>query len=233
MENNLQNNVMQLEGKIIGELSFSHELFDEKFYTFPLSVARLSEKSDVIIITISEKLLQEVNFEINEMVLVTGQIRSYNKFNNGRNRLILTAFARNIAPLVEKSEDPNQVIIEGFVCKKPVFRTTPFGREISDILIAVNRAYNKSDYIPVIAWGRNARFSKSFEIGEKIKITGRFQSRQYEKTINDNEKIKMVAYEVSVSKLDKIEEVKESNEIETINQNEVTNLVKEKEEVFA
>lgn len=213
--NNVGNNILQLEGIISGELVYSHEIYDEKFYTFKMSVNRLSEKNDEIIITVSEKLLQEFEFFIGNRIKVYGQIRSYNKFESGKNRLILTAFARNITSDFEDSEDPNQVIIEGFVCKKPIFRVTPFGREISDILLAVNRAYSKSDYIPVISWGRNARYSKVFEVGEKIKIRGRFQSRSYIKEGANGEKNPMVAYEVSVSKLERFVddvEIVEGNE---------------------
>lgn len=208
MESNLQksesNNILQLEGIVSEELTYSHEIYDEKFYTFVMNVCRLSEKCDEIKITISEKLLFDVKVRKGERVRITGQIRSYNKFDGGKNRLILTAFARDITTDFENSADPNSIVVEGYICKKPVFRVTPLGREISDILLAVNRAYNKSDYIPVISWGRNARFSKVFEVGDKIRVHGRFQSRNYDKQLPDGSTEKKTAYEVSVSKLEKI-----------------------------
>jgi primosomal replication protein N len=139
---------------------------------------------------------------------VLGQFRSYNSYHNEGNRLILTVFARDINFLDDDAvvKNPNQIFLNGYVCKKPIYRTTPFGREITDILLAVNRPYNKSDYIPCIAWGRNARYSESLEIGHNIKVWGRIQSREYQKKVNETEFEKRVAYEVSVSKLEYLEE---------------------------
>jgi single-stranded DNA-binding protein len=137
-------------------------------------------------------------------LIVEGQLRSYNKFVDGANRLILTVFARNIEPRIEKSKNPNQIYLDGFICKKPIYRTTPFGREIADMLLAVNRAYNKSDYIPTIAWGRNSRFSETLKVGDNIRIWGRLQSREYQKKLSDEEVLKKIAYEVSISKMEKV-----------------------------
>ncbi|MFB0917765.1 MAG: single-stranded DNA-binding protein [Clostridiaceae bacterium] len=203
MENNRTNNNMHLEGKIISDLEFSHELYSEKFYTFDLSVARLSGKDDTIKITLSEKLLGEFTFKKGAKLQVLAQLRSYNKYSGGKNKLVLTAFARSCSNIIEFADDPNIVILEGHICRVPTFRTTPLGREIADLLIAVNRNFNKSDYIPVICWGRNARYAKSFNVGDKVLIEGRFQSRIYEKQIDENEKINLIAYEVSVSNLAK------------------------------
>jgi single-stranded DNA-binding protein len=204
MDNLMLNNKIYLEGKVISGLEFSHEMYGEGFYTFQLEVQRLSDSRDVLSITISERLLTGMDFKHGLEVIVEGQLRSYNKFVDGSNRLILTVFARNIEPCVERSKNPNQIFLDGYICKLPVYRTTPFGREISDMLLAVNRAYNKSDYIPTIAWGRNSRFCQSLSVGDNIRIWGRLQSREYQKKVSDEEVIKKVAYEVSISKMEKV-----------------------------
>ncbi|MBP2033367.1 single-stranded DNA-binding protein [Clostridium algifaecis] len=204
MENLMLNNKIYLEGEVISELSFSHEMYGEGFYTFNIKVPRLSDANDILFITISERLMNDIDINIGVQVLIEGQLRSYNKFVDGANRLILTVFARNISLCTEKSKNPNQIFLDGFICKEPVYRTTPFGREISDMLLAVNRAYNKSDYIPTIAWGRNSRFCKSLKVGDNIRVWGRLQSREYQKKVSESEIIKKVAYEVSISKMEKI-----------------------------
>lgn len=202
MDNLMQNNKIYLEGEILSELEFSHKMYGEGFYTFLLQVPRLSDAKDMLSITISERLLTEFDFQVGLSCLVEGQLRSYNKFVEGSNRLILTVFARNIQVLEEKTKNPNQIYLDGFICKKPVYRTTPFGREISDMLVAVNRPYNKSDYIPTIAWGRNSRFCKDLEVGDNIKVWGRLQSREYQKKVGEECVIKKMAYEVSISKME-------------------------------
>lgn len=204
MDNLMLNNKIYLEGRVISGLEFSHEMYGEGFYTFQLEVQRLSDSRDVLSITISERLLTGMDFKHGLEVIVEGQLRSYNKFVDGSNRLILTVFARNIEPCIERSKNPNQIFLDGYICKLPVYRTTPFGREISDMLLAVNRAYNKSDYIPTIAWGRNSRFCQSLSVGDNIRIWGRLQSREYQKKVSDEEVIKKVAYEVSISKMEKV-----------------------------
>ncbi|MBU5590612.1 single-stranded DNA-binding protein [Clostridium sp. MSJ-4] len=212
MDNLMLNNKIYLEGKILSPLEFSHEMYGEGFYTFYLDVMRLSDASDVLSITISERLMTGVNFEIGSEVIVEGQLRSYNKFIDGSNRLILTVFARNIEPCIERSKNPNEIFLDGFICKEPVYRTTPFGREIADILLAVNRPYNKSDYIPTIAWGRNSRFCQTLEVGDNIRIWGRLQSREYQKKLSENDYIKKVAYEVSISKMERVTKEDSSTE---------------------
>jgi single-stranded DNA-binding protein len=204
MDNLMLNNKIYLEGRVMSGLEFSHEMYGEGFYTFQLEVQRLSDSKDVLSITISERLLTGIDFRPGVDVTVEGQLRSYNKFVDGSNRLILTVFARNIEPCLERSKNPNQIFLDGYICKLPVYRTTPFGREISDMLLAVNRAYNKSDYIPTIAWGRNSRFCQSLSVGDNIRIWGRLQSREYQKKVSDEEFIKKVAYEVSISKMEKV-----------------------------
>ena len=217
--NYLENNHLVLVGKVTSDKKFSHEIYGESFYIFDLEVARLSGNSDIIPITISERLITDETLTEGKKLLIKGQFRSYNSFENERNKLILTVFAKDVQELPEneeqevevegedgeiakKEEMTNEVVLIGFVCKKPIYRQTPFGREIADLLLAVNRAYNKSDYIPTIAWGRNARFCQNIEVGTQVKIIGRVQSRQYEKKYEDGTVENKVAYEVSVGSLE-------------------------------
>ena len=217
--NYLENNHLVLVGKVTSEKKFSHEIYGESFYIFDLEVARLSGNSDIIPITISERLILEKELEIGDKVAIEGQFRSYNSYENEKNRLILTVFAKDIKYLSEEDEEnssekvSNEVTLIGYICKKPIYRQTPFGREISDILLAVNRAYNKSDYIPAIAWGRNARFCQNIEVGTKVKITGRVQSRNYEKKFEDGTTQTRTAYEVSISSLEIVNEEEENKEV--------------------
>lgn len=204
MDNLLLNNKIYLEGTISSELKFSHEMYGEGFYTFYLDVMRLSDTTDSLCITVSERIITNMDLAVGNDIIVDGQLRSYNKFIDGSNRLILTVFARNIEPCEERSKNPNEIFLDGYICKAPVYRTTPFGREIADVLLAVNRAYNKSDYIPTIAWGRNSRFCQTLEVGENIRVWGRLQSREYQKKIGENETVKKIAYEVSISKMEKV-----------------------------
>ena len=211
MDNLMLNNKIYLEGKVVSELEFSHEMFGEGFYSFNIEVMRLSDSVDLLNITISERLINGFDLSIGKEVIIEGQLRSYNKFMNVANKLILTVFARNIEPCIEKSKNPNEIYLDGFICKEPVYRTTPFGREIADVLLAVNRAYNKSDYIPTIAWGRNSRFCQSLSVGDNIRVWGRLQSREYQKKISDTEVIKKIAYEVSISKMERVEKSTENS----------------------
>jgi len=205
------NNKIYLEGKVISELQFSHEMYGEGFYNFSFEVQRLSDATDILIITVSERLITGMDVSISSELIVEGQLRSYNKFVDGSNRLILTVFARDVRELKERSKNPNQIFLDGFICKAPVYRTTPFGREIADMLLAVNRLYNKSDYIPTIAWGRNSRFCKSLEVGDNIRIWGRLQSREYQKKVSETEVIKKIAYEVSISKMERVTDENRDN----------------------
>lgn len=209
--NLLENNHLVLVGKVTSDKTYSHEIYGEKFYIFDLEVPRLSSAVDIIPITVSERLLTNLDLEIGKKLTVEGQFRSYNSYQNERNKLILTVFAKDIIETVEEIKEEseerkdvvtNQVILSGYVCKKPIYRQTPFDREISDLLLAVNRAYNKSDYIPCIAWGRNARFCQNMEVGTEVKIVGRVQSRKYEKKFEDGTSEIRVAYEVSISSME-------------------------------
>jgi len=224
--NYLENNHLVLVGKVTSDKRFSHEIYGEKFYIFDLAVPRLSGNADIIPITVSERLLSINELKIDSKITVEGQFRSYNSYENERNKLVLTVFAKDIKfeenqeSEIEVSKDvvSNEVILNGYICKKPIYRQTPFGREISDLLLAVNRAYNKSDYIPCIAWGRNARFCQNIPVGTEVKVVGRVQSRTYEKKHEDGTVETKVAYEVSVSSLEVVkneEDSKESEEKET------------------
>ncbi len=202
--NIIENNMATISGKVVSNVEFSHEVYGEGFYYFMLEVPRLSDSCDKIPVTISERLASKDKLTIGTIIEVEGQFRSYNSYNNEGNRLLLTVFARDIIFLEDekKIKNPNQIYLNGFICKRPIYRTTPFGREITDLLLAVNRPYNKSDYIPCIAWGRNARFSEKLAVGDNIKVWGRIQSRTYQKKFESGEIINKVAYEVSVSKME-------------------------------
>lgn len=217
LDNIIETNSVKILGKVEGEMEYSHELFGEKFFNLNLNVPRLSDSVDVLPVTVSERLLINIDLSPGEYVIIEGQLRSYNRFIEGSNRLILTIFARRLyipdeEELTETLRSPNEIYLDGYICKKPIYRTTPFGREITDILLAVNRAYNKSDYIPSIAWGRNARFCENLVIGDHIKIWGRIQSRTYQKRLESGESETRVAYEVSISKLEFIED--DNNRVE-------------------
>ncbi len=192
-------NSVSVAGRL-SSLKLSHKIYGEAFYTFLLECARLSEKADQLPVTVSERLLEQYPLCDGALVGVKGQLRSYNKLVDGRTRLYLTIFARELA---ENPASANEIELKGFVCKPPVFRVTPFGREITDLLIAVNRAYNKSDYIPCIVWGRNARYASAFAVGDKVSMNGRVQSRDYEKVLENGEVTVRTAYEVSIARLHK------------------------------
>ena len=229
--NYLENNYLTLVGKVTGEKKFSHEIYGERFYIFNLSIPRLSGNSDIIPITVSERLIKDDTLEEGRKLLVKGQFRSYNSYENEKNRLILTVFAKDVKEVEESGEEENEIIkkdmvtnevvLVGYMCKKPIYRQTPFGREIADILLAVNRAYNKSDYIPCIAWGRNARFCQDLDVGTEVKLIGRVQSRTYEKKHEDGTSETRVAYEVSVGSVEVIQEEDTSKEVETEDQEAV------------
>ena len=192
------NNIAHIRGMVIEDPSYSHEILGEGFYDLKISVPRLSEQFDTIPVTISERLLSDSL--VGNILSINGQFRSYNKLEDGKSKLILTLFAKELVDN-DFSVNSNTITLTGYICKEPIYRTTPFGREICDCLIAVNRAYNKSDYIPCIAWGRNARFVKNLEVGSKVTINGRIQSREYQKKHNDDNIETKTAYEVSISSI--------------------------------
>lgn len=200
----IENNRVSIVGEIVSEFRFSHEVFGEGFYVTDVAVSRLSDMFDTIPLMVSERLVDVTKNMTGSIVEASGQFRSYNRHEGNRNRLVLSVFVREWQILEENldSGKTNQIFLDGYICKSPIYRKTPLGREISDLLIAVNRPYGKSDYIPCIAWGRNARFASTFEVGGHIQIWGRVQSRDYVKKISEEETEKHTAYEVSVSKLE-------------------------------
>ena len=206
----IENNQVVVMGTIVSDFVYSHEIFGEGFYMVDIEVERLSDSSDVIPIMISERLINVEEDYKGYMIAVVGQFRSYNRHEEKKNRLILSVFAREIEFIegIEESSKSNQIYLDGFICKEPIYRKTPLGREIADLLIAVNRPYGKSDYIPCICWGRNARFASNFTVGSRCAIWGRIQSREYMKKINEEEAVKRIAYEVSVSKLELLDELR-------------------------
>ena len=195
-----KNNRVYFMGEIVSEATFSHEVYGEGFYEFFVKVMRLSGQADVLPVTISERLIQGNDLKMGSTICALGQFRSYNKLEGNRSRLMLTVFVREIMD-VAPAKNPNSIVLSGYICKPPVYRTTPFNREIADLLVAVNRAYNKSDYIPAIAWGRNARFVQNLKVGDRVALSGRIQSREYQKRLSETDVVTMTAYEVSVSKL--------------------------------
>lgn len=204
----MENNQVVIMGTIAGGFTYSHEIFGEGFYMVDVEVQRLSDSTDLIPLMVSERLMDVTRDYTGTMVMVTGQFRSYNRHEEKKNRLILSVFAREVEMIEEMGESAksNQIYLDGYICKEPIYRKTPLGREIADLLIAVNRPYGKSDYIPCICWGRNARFASSFEVGTRCAVWGRIQSREYMKKLSEETAEKRIAYEVSVNKLDLLDE---------------------------
>lgn len=200
----IENNQVMVMGEIVSDFTYSHEIYGEGFYMVEMKVQRLSDSTDIIPIMVSERLL-DVNEDYRGcIVVVSGQFRSYNRHEEHKNKLVLSVFAREIEFLDElwESTKTNQIFLDGYICKEPVYRKTPLGREIADLLLAVNRPYGKSDYIPCICWGRNARYASGFQVGDRCLVWGRIQSREYMKKVSEDEIERRVAYEVSVSKLE-------------------------------
>ncbi|MCD7765906.1 MAG: single-stranded DNA-binding protein [Lachnospiraceae bacterium] len=200
----IENNQVSIMGKIISDFSFSHEVFGEGFYMVDISVQRLSDSTDIIPVMVSERLIDVRKNYHGSIIQVFGQFHSYNRHEEKKNRLVLSVFARELN-FTEDDTDKvksNQIFLDGYICKTPVYRRTPLGREIADMLLAVNRPYGKSDYIPCICWGRNARFASGFEVGGHVQVWGRIQSREYVKKLDEESAERRIAYEVSVSKLE-------------------------------
>ena len=203
-----ENNQVTMMGEIVSAFQFSHEVFGEGFYMVELAVSRLSNYSDYIPLMVSERLIDTEQDYTGQVIRSSGQFRSYNRDEEKKNRLVLSVFVRELEFLdeIDENEKTNQIFLDGYICKEPIYRKTPLGREIADVLLAVNRSYGKSDYIPCICWGRNARFASGFTVGCHIQIVGRVQSREYVKRISEEEVEHRVAYEVSVSKVDLLED---------------------------
>ena len=204
------NNIISICGKISSNFSYSHEVYGEKFYNFNVSAERYSGFNDILPVTVSERLIDVTSNLTGEMVSIRGNVRTFNRHDGGKNRLIITVFAQEIE-LVEDGTAGNDLYLHGFICKNPIYRKTPFGREIADILLAVNRYYGKTDYIPCICWGRNARYAGEFEVGKELAIYGRLQSRKYKKAISDSKFEERIAYEASISRFVEVEGEDEGN----------------------
>lgn len=199
--NKIENNQVTICGEIASGFNFNHEFYGEKFYIVDVKMQRTSDNFDIIPVMVSDRLVDVSEDYIGYYIAVNGQFRSYNQRENGKNRLILSVFAREIE-FIETADKSNQIYLDGYICKEPKYRETPLGREIADVLLAVNRLYGKSDYIPCICWGRNARYVSGLELGTHVKVSGRIQSRIYIKTLDDGSTEERTAYEVSVNKLE-------------------------------
>lgn len=209
MNREIKNNQVTLIGEIVSNFEFSHECYGEGFYTAMLASERTSGQKDIIPVMVSDRLVDVKADWTGRFVKVLGQFRSYNKHEESGNRLILSVFVTEFEEFEEmpfSDNYSNHISVDGYICKPPIYRKTPLGREIADVLLAVNRPYGKSDYIPCIAWGRNARFAGGLEIGTRLQIDGRIQSREYQKRISETESETMVAYEVSISRLEVAED---------------------------
>lgn len=209
----VENNVASISGRISSELVYSHTIFGETFYYFMVDVMRLSKSFDIIPVTISERIMPLEKYTMGSFVEVEGQFRSYNKVD-GESKLMLTLFARDVRFTENPEVGINTIELNGYICKKPIYRVTPFKREIADILLAVNRPYNRSDYIPCILWGRNARYASTLQVGDNVVLAGRIQSRDYQKILPTGESINKVAYEVSVSRIELVKNEAEKNSLE-------------------
>ena len=203
-----ENNQLELVGEVSKEAVFSHEVYGEGFYLIEVKASRTSGFTDEIPVMVSERMCNVNELYIGQRLRVTGQFRSFNRHDEKKNRLILSVFARELELLddMQSNLEENSIVLDGYICKEPIYRKTPLGREIADLLIAVNRSYGKTDYIPCICWGRNARFAGGLDVGSHVWIHGRIQSREYLKKLSDAESEKRVAYEVSVSKVEVVDE---------------------------
>lgn len=204
MEKVIKNNKVTIMGEVVSGFTFSHEIFGEGFYMMDVRCQRLSENFDTVPVMVSERLMDVEKDYSGQLISISGQFRSYNRHEEQKNRLILSVFAREIEFLdeVPGGSESNQIFLDGYICKKPVYRKTPLGREIADVLLAVNRPYGKSDYLPVIFWGRNARYATYFKVGERMCVWGRIQSREYVKKLDDERTETRTAYEVSASRIE-------------------------------
>ena len=201
------NNQVTIAGEVVSDFTFSHEIYGENFFLVNIAVSRLSDSCDIIPVMVSDRLMDVKGDYKGYILQASGQFRSYNRHEETKNRLVLSVFAREVSfiDIPEGEQNPNHIFLDGYVCKKPVYRKTPLGREIADVLLAVNRPYGKSDYIPCICWGRNARYVGNLEVGTRLKVSGRIQSREFEKKLADGTKDVRTAYEVSVSKIEIVE----------------------------
>ena len=215
-------NVAHVAGRVNSEPVKVWEIYGEQFYEFELATKRLSGEEDLLLVTVSERLLNDKELKVDDFVEINGEFRSYNRIVDGKSRLHLNVFAKEIDIKEKESIHENEVSLTGYICKQPIYRETPFGRQITDVLIAVNRPFStKSDYIPVIAWGRNALFVGNLAVGTKIEFAGRIQSRIYHKKLEDGNSIPMTAYEVSAQKVQMLEKPMSKNTFGTIKNKDI------------
>ena len=200
----MESNIAELCGAVLSELKYSHKTYGEIFYTFVLGIERRSGYIDEINIMVSERLIFDKPPRVNDFVEIKVQVRTYNELSEGRNKLNVVVFAKEIYLSDNFGYNENYVYLEGFLCKEPLKRTSPLGRDICDLMMAVNRMYNKSDYIPCIAWGRNAGYAESLGVGTKLSVEGRIQSREYRKKLDDGSSEMRKAFEVSIVKIEEI-----------------------------
>lgn len=205
-EKMIENNKISVIGEVLTGFTFSHEVCGEGFYMMDIAVKRLSGQADILPLMVSERLLDVHQDYSGSTIEALGQFRSYNRHEGMRNRLMLSIFAREVRFMEEFTDytKTNRIFLDGYICKPPIYRKTPLGREIADILLAVNRPYGKSDYIPCISWGRNAHYASGLEVGDRVRIWGRIQSREYMKQLNGTESEKRIAYEVSISRMEEV-----------------------------
>ena len=207
----IENNKIELCGVIASTPELNHKNYGENFYGFRLSCSRKSTEKDMLPIIVSDRLVEIKDLQVGKKISVRGQVRTFNKhISDDKRKLLIMVFARDVREVEEESESApefnNNVKLSGYICKPPIYRKTPLGREIADILIAVNRPYGKSDYIPCITWGRNARYAGNLDVGTRIDVEGRLQSREYTKKLDDGTEEIRTAYEISVSRIEESEE---------------------------
>lgn len=194
------NNYVRITG-YVDKFVYDHTAYDERFYSSFVHSQRRSGTVDDIPVIASEYLVKKDDFD-GKYVEIDGEFRSMNMEVEGKSKLILQIFAKNIRTTQEKADDENKIVLNGFVVKKPVYRITPSGREITNMLIAVNRPRWRSDYIPCVCWGRSAKWAEDLTVGTAIFIEGRIQSRTYVKKLSDEEREVRTAYEVSIGKME-------------------------------
>ena len=207
----IENNKIELCGVIASVPELNHKTYGENFYGFRLSCSRKSTEKDMLPIIVSDRLVEIKDLQVGKKISVKGQVRTFNKhISDDKRKLLIMVFARDVREVEEESESApefnNNVKLSGYICKPPVYRVTPKGREIADVLIAVNRTYGKSDYIPCITWGRNARYTGNLDVGTRVDVEGRLQSREYTKKFDDGTEEIRTAYEISVSRIEESEE---------------------------
>ena len=196
------NNSVFLRGAPTAAPVFSHESRSERFFLFPIETVRLSGAADRLNVVLRESMLEEFRPSRAGLLEVRGELRSFNNRNGSGSRLVITVFARALdTPSAAQWE--NRTELCGTLCRTPNYRSTPMGREITDLMLAVNRRYGRSDYIPCIVWGRNARRAARWEVGTRLRLIGRIQSREYIKML-DGQQCRRTAYEVSVSEAEEM-----------------------------